>query len=172
MRTTGFLAATAAVLSLTAARAAEPAPAPTPVPEEIKKLHGFWKPASVKHEGQEQLPDEKTRESLTLAVINAEYRMYFSPDTNADKKARKYVRLFAADLALDPKTHTFEVSVKEGQKKGSKQHGIYEHTGSTLRLCYGPADKPRPTTFAAPAGSGLFNEVWTFECPLPAAKGE
>lgn len=178
MRTSAILAAHLVILSLATSQAADPAPTPTPtptstpapLPEHIRKLHGFWKPESVKFDGKEQLADAKTKEMLTLAVINSEYRMYFSPDTDPDKTKRKYTRLFTADLTLDPATKTFELSVTDGQQKGGKRHGIYEHVGNTLHLCYGPASKPRPTKFEATPGSEYFEEVWKFECPLPEKK--
>jgi uncharacterized protein (TIGR03067 family) len=47
-----------------------------------------------------------------------------------------------------------------GPLKGQKRHGIYEIAGDQLKLCYGPIDKPRPTTFTAPPNSGYFLEIW------------
>jgi uncharacterized protein (TIGR03067 family) len=74
----------------------------------------------------------------------------------------KVLKLAVANLTLDPaaspKSIAFEFA--EGPLKGQKRHGIYEIAGNQLKLCYGPSDKPKPTTFAAPAGSGLFLEVW------------
>ena len=172
MRNRTLLAACVGVLSFGLVQATEPVPPapPAPLPDAVKKLSGFWKPESVKFDGKEQLPDAKTKEMMTLAVINSEYRMYFSPDTNVDKKDRKFTRLFTAGLTLDPNTKTFELFVKDGQQKGGKRHGIYEHVGDTLRLCYGPASKPRPTKFEATPGSEYFEETWKYECPLPAKK--
>ena len=43
---------------------------------------------------------------------------------------------------------------------GKKVHGIYEVTADTLKLCYGPEDKARPTKFESTKGSGLFHEEW------------
>jgi hypothetical protein len=44
--------------------------------------------------------------------------------------------------------------------KGSKRHGIFEFSGDQMKLCYGPAELPRPTNFEAPKGSAVFCEVW------------
>ena len=57
-----------------------------------------------------------------------------------------------------PKSIAFEFA--DGPLKGQKRHGIYELAGNQLKLCYGPADKPKPTEFKAPANSGYFLETW------------
>ena len=133
---------------------------PNPVAEEVKRLTGHYKPVSVQFDGAEQLPqDPKGRNALTLVIENGEYRAYFQPDPKKDS----HFRLFTADLTLDPVAKTFELIIKDGQKKGERRHGVYEHAGSQLRVCYGPADKPRPTSFAAPKGSDWFCETWGLE---------
>jgi uncharacterized protein (TIGR03067 family) len=126
-------------------------------------LNGYWKPESIQHDGKEQLPNAKERASFTLVVEKSEYRMYYM----TDEKEGKALRLFVADFRPDSASRGFEMEVKDGQKKGLKVHGIYEVSNGTLKVCYGPADKPRPTKFEAPAGSGLFNEVWKYMTPQP-----
>jgi uncharacterized protein (TIGR03067 family) len=128
-----------------------------------KPSNGYWKPESVQYDGKEQLPDSKSREPLMLVIANAEYKMYYV----TDPKEGKAVKLFAADFRPEPMGRTFEMEVREGQKAGLKVHGIYELTGSQMKICYGPLDKPRPTKFEAPAGSGYFNEVWSYLNPQP-----
>ena len=83
-----------------------------------------------------------------------------------DKPQEKAVLLAmsAVELTATPNgPKTIEFTFLDGALKGKKRHGIYELSGDTLKLCYGPSDKPRPTAFASPAGSGYFNEVWTRE---------
>jgi uncharacterized protein (TIGR03067 family) len=131
--------------------------------EEMKKWAGYWKPQSVVYAGKEQMPDPASRASITLVVKDGEYRMYVLSDP-----ARKlHLRLFTADLKLDPATKKFELTVKDGEKKGQRRHGIYELKEGQLKVCYGPVEKPRPTKFEAPAGSEYFYETWT---PDPEAK--
>jgi uncharacterized protein (TIGR03067 family) len=113
--------------------------------------------------GQEQMPDPKSRAAITLVVQDGEYRMYVL----SDAKRQLHLRLFTADLRLDPASKAFELTVKDGDKKGQKRHGIYEVTDGRLRICYGPSEKPRPTRFEAPPGSDYFLETWT---PDPEAK--
>jgi uncharacterized protein (TIGR03067 family) len=131
--------------------------------EEMKKWAGYWKPQSVVFEGKEQMPNPNARASITLAVQDGEYRMYVL----SDAKRKLHLRLFTADLRLDPASKVFELTVKDGEKKGQKRHGIYELKDGQLRICYGPGEKPRPTKFEAPPGSEYFLETWT---PDPEAK--
>mgnify|MGYP002779153280 CR=1 FL=1 len=126
---------------------------------EQKRLTGYWKPASVKFDGKEQMPDSAQRQLITLVIQGGEYRMYCVSDPAKDL----HMRLCTADLTLDPATQTFQLSVKEGQGKADKRHGIYELKGDVLRLCYGPTDRPRPTQFVAAPGSGHFCEEWVRE---------
>lgn len=155
-------AAVVAVLALNAAGAAEPAsdsPPVGPVPEAFKPLQGVWKPLSVQYDATEQIPEAKTRSMLTMVVAGNEFRTYY----RSDPKGEYGFRLFTTTVALDPGSKTFSLTVTDGQKKGESRHGIYEVTGDTLKLCYGPTDKPRPTAFAAPKGSGIFFETWQIE---------
>jgi uncharacterized protein (TIGR03067 family) len=137
------------------AAAADPAKPPADPPG----LAGFWKPESVVYDGAEQFSDPNARQSITLVVKDGEYRMYFCKDRAKDL----HVRLVTAELKADPAAKTVELTIKDGDKKGLRCHGVYEVSGGKLRLCYGPAEKPRPTGFDAPAGSGYFCEVWATE---------
>lgn len=125
------------------------ADAPVKVPE------GSWRPTSMEFEGK-QMADAEAKQKMTLVIKDGEYRMYWARDAAKEE----YLRLFTGDATFDPAKRTFEVTIKDGQKKGEKVHGIYELKDGTLRVCYGPADKARPTAFASPADSGYFNEVW------------
>lgn len=136
------------------------AQAPTPATDELKKLSGQYKPLSVLFDGIEQVAqDSKTRNALTLVIDKGEYRAYFQLDPKKDS----HFRLFTADMTVDPAAKSFELVIKDGQRKGERRHGIYELVGSQLRVCYGPAEKPRPTSFSAPKGSEFFCEMWTLE---------
>jgi uncharacterized protein (TIGR03067 family) len=122
-------------------------------------MGGFWKPESVVYDGAEQFSDTAARQAITLVVKDGEYRVYFCKDKANDL----HVRLVTAELKADAVAKTIELTIKDGDKKGLKCHGLYEVKAGKLRICYGPVDKPRPTEFAAPAGSGYFCEVWAAE---------
>jgi uncharacterized protein (TIGR03067 family) len=145
MRATLILAATVAVGNWSAA-----ADAPAKAPE------GLWRPTSMVYEGKE-MADAEAKEKMTLVLKDGEYRMFWTTDAAKDEG----VRLFTGDVSFDPAKGTFEVAIKDGQKKGEKVHGIYQLKDGVLRLCYGPAEKARPAAFASQEGSGYFCESWT-----------
>lgn len=155
------------VLSVCEARAQTPPPAqvepPAKPPQaaptgDLATLQGNWKPLSIECAGQPQMSVEQLKQ-VTTVFDHAEYHLYY---VNRSVSPPKPLKLAVANLKLDettsPKSISFEFS--EGRLKGQKLHGIYEIAGNELKMCYGPADKSKPTTFAAPAASGLFLEVW------------
>ena len=135
----------------TAPAAADPTP---------KQFVGVWVPVSCQFNGEEQWkgPDgEKVRDAIRLSIEGGQHKLYFI--TDPEKMLGQ--RVSTAGLTADEKGGTFELTMSEGFKKGEKVHGIFAFDGDQMKLCYGPADKPRPTKFEAPKGSGTFNEVWT-----------
>ncbi|MGL4423791.1 MAG: TIGR03067 domain-containing protein [Gemmataceae bacterium] len=123
---------------------------------DMKKLTGFWKPVSVVYDGVEKFPEAKSRDAITLVVTEGEYRMYYCLNKAKDEHAR----LVTASLKLDEATKTLELNIIDGPRKGTKCHGLYEIKDGQIRICYGPVENPRPTKFAADAGSGIFLEIW------------
>ena len=140
------------------ARAADPAPAAAQLPADLAALQGNWKPLSVLFEGKTQMTADEMKK-VTVVFDQSEFHLYY-----ADKSTNppRVLRLAQMNIALDPtttpKSITFEFA--DGPLKGQKRHGIYELAGNELKLCYGPAEKPKPSTFAAPEKSGYFLEVW------------
>lgn len=123
---------------------------------DIKPWEGQYKPVSIRFDETDQLLENDAKSKMTLVVKDGEYRMFWQKDQSSDL----YYRLFTADLKLDSASKTFSLLIKDGQKKGQEMHGIFEKSEFELKICYGPADKPRPTTFTAAKGSGYFLEVW------------
>lgn len=126
-------------------------PAPTP-----KEWVGVWSPKSCLCDGAEMMGDAKSRDTIRLSVENGEYKLYVI--TDPVELVGK--RLSVAALTVDEKGGTFALTIASGLGEGKKVHGIYEVTADTLKLCYGPADKTRPTKFESTKGSGLFHEEW------------
>jgi uncharacterized protein (TIGR03067 family) len=129
-----------------------------PAADDLATLQGHWKPLSVEFEGRSQMSADEMGK-ITVVFDKNEYHLYY-----ADKAQNppKVLRLALANVALNPSTSpkSIEFTFAAGPLQGQKCHGIYEVAGNQLKLCYGPADKPKPTTFAAPAKSGRFVEVW------------
>ena len=135
-------------------------PAAVPPASDLDKLQGYWKPLQCEIEGKGMMPTD-TMKQLTVVFDKSEYHLYFK-DSKLDKDGKPIIfRLALARIALDPatgpKSITFEFA--DGLK-GKKSHGIYELAGNQLKVCYGSVDKPKPTKFESPAGSGYFLETW------------
>jgi uncharacterized protein (TIGR03067 family) len=136
------------------------APGANPAPaDDLAALQGNWKPLQCEYEGEPQMPADLMKQ-VTTVFDKSEYHLYF---VDKDKGGQpKVLRLAMATVALDPSTNpkTITFTFADGPMKGEKRHGVYELAGNQLKLCYGPADKPRPNVFAAPAKSGYFLETW------------
>jgi uncharacterized protein (TIGR03067 family) len=149
------------VLGMATVVMADPPPS-TPAPaSDLDKIQGYWKPLQCELEGKGQMPTDKMKQ-VTVVYDKSQYFLYFK-DSKTDKNGKPIVfRLALANIVLDettsPKTIHFEFA--DGPLKGKKSHGIYELAGNQLKLCYGPAEKPKPTKFESPAGSGYFLETW------------
>jgi uncharacterized protein (TIGR03067 family) len=147
------------VLAMATLVCADPPPAaPT---SDRDKAQGYWKPLQCDYEGKAQMPAELMKQ-VTVVFDKSEYHLYFKDSKNDANGKPIILRLALANIAMDetttPKTITFEFA--DGPLKGKKSHGIYELAGNQLKMCYGASDKPKPTKFESPAGSGYFNETW------------
>ena len=125
----------------------------------VKQLNGYWKPESVIAGGVEQLSTPEAKASIILRIRDGEYTLF----TIKDPKSDTGLRLCTAQLTLNPETRGFELMITDGFRKGQRLHGVYDFAGDRLRICYGPAEQPRPTSFDAPKGSERFCETWRKE---------
>ncbi len=149
------LAAVMAVFGFIGTATAQPPAVPA---GDLANLQGNWKPLSILFEGKTQAPIGEM-DKLTGVFDRSEYHLYYADKTKTPPAVLKLaVMTVTLDPSTSPKGITFEFAT--GNLKGQKRHGVYELAGNELKLCYGPADRPRPTQFAAPAGSGYFLEVW------------
>lgn len=129
--------------------------------DDLSALQGNWKLLHCEYQGVPQMTAE-VMSQVTAVFEKNQYHLYFRDrESNPDGRPRVY-RLAVARVTLDPtsrpKAITFEFA--DGPLKGQQRHGIYELAGNQLRLCYGPAERPRPTEFKAGADSGYFLETW------------
>jgi uncharacterized protein (TIGR03067 family) len=148
------------VFSMTALVMADPPPA-APATSDLDRVQGYWKPLQCTFEGKPQMP-ENLMQQVTVVFDKNDFVLYFK-DSKTDAAGKPIIlRLAVARVALNettnPKTIHFEFA--DGPLKGKKSHGIYDLAGNQLKMCYGPADKPIPTKFDSPPGSGYFNETW------------
>ena len=112
------------------------------VEKELKKFQGTWTFESVETGGKE--------------VPAAEFKgitVTFEGDKYAVKKGDEVIQ--AATLKLDPSKSpkALDVTVAEGPNKGAVMLGIYEISPDTLKVCFDPEGKKRPTQFTSASGS-------------------
>ncbi len=123
-------------------------PKDDPAKKELEKMQGTWMYESVEMDGKAMPADELKKMRITFAGDKFTVK-------SGDKAAE------AGTQKLDPtkKPKTVDATVTEGEGKGTTMLGIYELEGDTLKACFDPTGKKRPTEFKAPAGSGLFTAV-------------
>ncbi len=112
------------------------------VEKELKKFDGTWTFESVEAGGKEVPPTEF--KGVTVTFEGGKYTV---------KKGDEVIQ--AATLTLDPSKlpKTLDVTVADGPNKGAVMLGIYEFSGDTLKVCFDPEGKKRPTEFKSASGS-------------------
>jgi uncharacterized protein (TIGR03067 family) len=112
------------------------------VEKELKKFQGTWTFESVEAGGK-KLPADQFK-GMTVT---------FEGDKYSVKKDDKVVE--AATQKLDPSKSpkTLDAKVTDGPNKGAVILGIYEISGDTLKVCFDPEGKKRPTEFKGESGS-------------------
>lgn len=112
------------------------------VDKELTKFQGTWTFESVEAGGN-KLPADQFK-GMTVT---------FEGDKYAVKHGDEVVE--AATLKLDPSKSpkTLDSTVTEGPNKGKVILGIYEISGDTLKACFDPEGKKRPTEFKGDSGA-------------------
>lgn len=135
-------------LVLTAAGAGVRADDKADVEKELKKFQGTWTFESVEAGGK--VEPAASFKGMTLT---------FDGDKHAVKKGNEVLQ--AGTQKLDPSRSpkSIDVTMTEGPDKGTVVLGIYEIDGDTLKVCFDPEGKKRPTEFKTAAGSPAFVAV-------------
>jgi uncharacterized protein (TIGR03067 family) len=118
------------------------------IEKEFKKFQGTWTFASVEAGGKEQ----PAAEFKTMTVT-------FEGDKFTVKKGDKAIQVGTQKLDPSRSPKTIDVKVTEGLSKGAHMLGIYEIKGDTLKVCFDPEGKKRPTEFTSAADSQTFVAV-------------
>lgn len=110
--------------------------------KELRKFHGVWTLESVEVGGKE-IPIDSFK-GITVAFEGDKYTVRKSDDV-----------IQSATQKLDPSKSpkTLDVTVTEGPHKGTIMPGIYEISADTLKVCFDPEGKKRPTEFTTASGS-------------------
>jgi uncharacterized protein (TIGR03067 family) len=112
----------------------------------LRKIQGTWQFVEHDMNGKATPPAELQKMTITFAGARWTVR-------EGDKVVQAGTHKF--DPAKKP-GHVDAV-VTEGEGKGSTMLGIFEQKGDTLRACFDPQGKRRPTSFSA--GPGKFTAV-------------
>jgi uncharacterized protein (TIGR03067 family) len=123
--------------------------------KEIEKLQGTWKLVSLEVDGKK----------ATKGDIKKEQKMVVEGDkfsSTVDDK-HSFKGTFKLDASKKPKA--VDAVVTEGEYKGKTLLGIYEVEGDTMRACYAPPGKERPTEFVSKEGSGTYLYAYKREKP-------
>src|SRR5436305_56896 len=109
---------------------------------ELNKFHGTWTFESVEADGK-KMPIEQFK-GMTVTFDGAKYVV---------KKGDDVVQ--SATQKLDPSKSpkTLDATVTDGPNKGTVILAIYEISEDTLKVCFDPEGKKRPTEFKTAAGS-------------------
>ena len=115
------------------------------VAKERKKFQGTWTFESVEAGGKE----------VPAAAFKG-ITVTFEGDKYTVKKGDEVIQ--AATQKLDPSKSpkALDVTVAEGPNKGAVMLGIYEISGDTLKVCFDPEGKKRPTQFKGASGAQTF----------------
>jgi uncharacterized protein (TIGR03067 family) len=127
-----FHAGLVSLVSLTAAAGAQ-----SPADKERMQLQGKWEIVSITSKAGKEEP----KPGQMLSII--------AGDKIISKEGAKTSG--EANFMLDPgKTpKTIDLRPIGGDDKGKTFLGIYELTGTDLKMCFGPANGPRPTEFTS-----------------------
>jgi len=107
----------------------------------LKKLQGTWKFVSQEMDGKPSPKEELAKQTIT-----------FADDKWTVRQDGKVVR--AGTHKFDPAKTPAQVDalVTEGEDKDSTMLGVFELKGDTLKVCFDPKGKQRPTDFSSKAG--------------------
>ena len=118
--------------------------------QDLEKMQGDW--AMVSHIADGVKAEDDNAQSLFRTVKGNEYTVYLF-----DKKLA--TGTFKIDAVKKPKTIDFFPS----NLAGKSMLGIYEFDGNTLKTCYAPPGKDRPSEFTSPKGSERTLTIWERE---------
>ena len=112
------------------------------VDKELKKFHGVWTFESVEAGGKKAPAD--TLKGLTITFAGDKYTV---------KKGDEVIQVGTQKLDPSRSPKAIDVKVTEGLQKGAVMLGIYEIRGDTLKVCFDPEGKKRPTEFKGASGA-------------------
>jgi uncharacterized protein (TIGR03067 family) len=108
---------------------------------DLKKIQGTWQFVSHEMKGKKTPPEQVAKLKIT-----------FTGDKWSVTEDGKVVQTGTQKLDPTKKPSHVDAVVIDGGVKGVTMLGIYEIKGDTLKVCFDPEGKERPTSFTAKAG--------------------
>ena len=112
------------------------------VEKELKKFQGTWTFESVETGGKKE-PAAQFK-SMTVTSKRNKFTV---------KNGDQVIQVATQKLDPSKSPKTLDSTVTEGPNKGTVILGIYEISGDTLKGCFDPEGKKRPTEFMTASGS-------------------
>jgi uncharacterized protein (TIGR03067 family) len=116
--------------------------------KEVKKFQGAWTIESSITGGKE-IPPAELKGFIVI----------FEGDKHTLKMGDEVYQVGTQKLDPTKSPKTIDVTMTEGPNKGMVMLGIYEFDGDTLKACFDPQGKKRPTEFKSAPGSANFVNV-------------
>ncbi len=107
----------------------------------LKKIQGTWKFVSQSRDGKPRPNEEVSKQTIT-----------FAGDKWTVHVDGKVVQAGTHKFDPSKKPGQVDAVVMEGEDKGSTMLGIYEIKGDTMKVCFDPKGKERPSDFMSKAG--------------------
>lgn len=115
--------------------------------KEVKQFQGTWTFESSETGGKE-LPAGELKGLI----------LFFEGDKHTVKKGEEVIQVGTQKLDPSKSPKAIDVTVSDGPNKGKVMLGIYEIDGDTLKVCFDPQGKKRPTEFkSSPASENFVN---------------
>jgi uncharacterized protein (TIGR03067 family) len=116
--------------------------------KELKKFQGAWTIESSETGGM-AIPADQLKGFIVT----------YEGDQHTLKHGGKVFQVGTQKLDPSKSPKTIDVTMTEGPSKGAVMLGIYEIDGDTLKACFDPEGKKRPTEFKSTPGSQNFVNV-------------
>jgi uncharacterized protein (TIGR03067 family) len=118
------------------------------IEKELKKFQGNWTFESSESDGK-KISAEELKDFIVI----------FEGAKHTVKKGDELIQVGIQKIDPSKTPKTIDVTMTEGPNKGMVMLGIYEIDDNTLKVCFDPQGKKRPTEFKSEAGSENFLNV-------------
>ncbi|HVS33990.1 MAG TPA: TIGR03067 domain-containing protein [Gemmataceae bacterium] len=116
------------------------------VKKDMDALQGKWQITALTRDGK----DAEVSKDAVRIVKDNKYTVNPNPNTTIEGT-------FKIDPTTKPKS--IDITQTNGPNAGKTSLGVYDLDGDTLKICWAPPGKDRPTDFKSAEGSGVLLAV-------------